>query len=644
MSVGRRAHLVVVVGIVMTLFGQAGASPQEVPPRAKSLKESRQRFLFDRLGPSSAVTSPATQERTRVPTVGKAENFNVLDHVSLGGGAPDADVELFDHGGAVGEHAYVGTWAAGCTGRGVKIVDVSRPSRSELVATARLRRDEVSYEDPVVKKIHKRDVLAVGVQDCNFGPNGGLALFDVTHPKRPEKLSYLPVPVSFGGVHELDVARRPGGRVIALLAVPFSTRGGDFRIVNITYPKHPETLAAWDIVKDSSLEITAGDREITSLGQGIGYFNAYFGHSARAADHATTAYVSYWDAGVLKFDISRLRRPQLVGRTTFQADDDGDAHSMTPYKSGGERYILQNDEDEESQSPPRVTSNATGTRQYPAIEALGLPTPVLTQTGPVSGLFHDAGSGCSAEDFEGGEGRIVAFEFEDPFSRNSPCGVGRQLVLAARAGARAVLVNSFRPYRPDSFFLSGFFCCRKVRDELAKKAKDMAIVAVADIDGLVDSIRATPDPRGVRVNLAPRIPSLGFLRIFAESTAADTNGDGVAEYRQVGRFAGLPHVRGQLHTPRGLWSIHNTEVMGNRAYSSWYSHGIVALDMTDPTDPTKVGQFVPPTDDERRQTLGRGPAMTWGLALDKQSGLIYVSDMRTGLWIVKPTGPAAPSG
>jgi hypothetical protein len=51
---------------------------------------------------------------------------------------------------------------------------------------------------------------------------------------------------------------------------------------------------------------------------------------------------------------------------------------------------------------------------------------------------------------------------------------------------------------------------------------------------------------------------------------------------------------GELNPPEGGWSIHNTEVLADRAYSSWYSHGIVALDVSHPTRPAKVGQFVPP--------------------------------------------------
>jgi hypothetical protein len=38
-----------------------------------------------------------------------------------------------------------------------------------------------------------------------------------------------------------------------------------------------------------------------------------------------------------------------------------------------------------------------------------------------------------------------------------------------------------------------------------------------------------------------------------------------------------------------------------------------------------------------------GPAEVWGVAIDPETGIVYASDMRTGLWIVEPTGPAAPS-
>jgi hypothetical protein len=96
---------------------------------------------------------------------------------------------------------------------------------------------------------------------------------------------------------------------------------------------------------------------------------------------------------------------------------------------------------------------------------------------------------------------------------------------------------------------------------------------------------------------------------------------------------------GELNPPEGGWSIHNTEVLADRAYSSWYSHGIVALDVSHPTRPAKVGQFVPPP-----PAGGEPPfALVWGVAIDPGTGIIYASDINSGLWIVRPTGHARPS-
>jgi hypothetical protein len=155
----------------------------------------------------------------------------------------------------------------------------------------------------------------------------------------------------------------------------------------------------------------------------------------------------------------------------------------------------------------------------------------------------------------------------------------------------------------------------------------------------VKRIRATPG--AVTMQLAPSRPEQGHLRVFSEAAASDADADGVLEYRQVGEFAGLPHVRDELAPPAGTWTIHNTEVRGARAYSSWFSHGIVALDVSDPKRPRKVGQFVPDTSKRYSAGLGVGPTEFWGVAVDPATGLIYGSDMRSGLWILQPTGRAA---
>ncbi len=574
-----------------------------------------------------------------------ADNFEVLGHSSLVGGSPHGDVWFHDHGGATGKHAYVGTWSSPCSGVGVKVVNVNNPAKPKVVAIAG-GGPATSSEDLVVQRIGTRDVLAVGVQSCNVGGVGGLALFDVTAPSRPRQLSFLPQPA--GGVHELDLTVRPSdGRALALLAVPFTEfedtyfgtdHGGEFRIVDVSVPTQPVEVADWGVIRDSELPIVAGVGPVTSSFQGIGYYAAYYAHSARAADGGQTAYVSYWDGGVLKFDISDPASPELVGRTTYPIDADGDGHSLVPYDVGGERYILQNDEDGDALSPVHVTTSATGSETFAGLDEPWMPT-LLSEIGtPVTGPVHDAGTGCAAANYAGASGKLALADSYDPFyvgilpGWTVPCPIGTQVLLAARAGATAFVSNLVSPDDAWPFFNGDLRA-------VARGAGAMPAVQISDIDGVADRVRTALAGGAVTMTLTPNPPSHGFLRVFREG-AADPDGDGVAEFSQVGSFANLPNVQGVLHPPAGTWTIHNTEVRGNRAYSSWFAHGIVALDITNPTAPAKVGQFVPDTSNRYASSLGVGPASIWGVAIDPETGDVYASDMRSGLWIVRPTGAA----
>jgi hypothetical protein len=578
------------------------------------------------------------------PSALVADNFDVLGHVNLGGGSPNGDVFFFDHGGDVGKFAYVGTWSSPCSGHGIKIVDVNDPSHPKLVALAG-GRTGISNEDVVVREIGGMDILGIGVQLCKpQGGSGGLQLFDVTDPTDPQPLSFFSVPA--GGVHELDMVTRTDGTTLALLAVPFTEfdntyfgadSGGEFRIVDITHPAAPVELSDWGVIADSTLRNFGGGQEVSSSFQGLGYFAAHYAHSVRAADGGMTAYVSYWDSGVLKFDISDPTSPVLVARTRYGVRDDGDAHSMTPYDVGGTRFILQNDEDFSSLSPAVVTSSATGATEHSGIEEPWAPT-LLSELGTVSGTIHDANDGCETSDFTGSAGDIALVDTYDPFyvgiipGWTRPCTIGSQVVRAADAGTDGVLFNLISPDDAWTFFEGN-------AKAVQQAAAGMAIVQVSNIDGMATAIRAAAGP--VTVTLDPSPPSWGFIRVFSESSSSDVNGDGTPEFAQVGSFDDLDHTSGELFTPPGSWSVHNTEVNGDHAYSAWYSHGIVALDLTNPAAPTMVGQFVPPTSDRFAGSLGHGPAEVWGVAIDPETGIVYASDMRTGLWIVEPTGPAA---
>jgi len=84
----------------------------------------------------------------------------------------------------------------------------------------------------------------------------------------------------------------------------------------------------------------------------------------------------------------------------------------------------------------------------------------------------------------------------------------------------------------------------------------------------------------------------------------------------------------------GSFTVHNTEVtLGDQFFSSWYSDGVVWWTMNGQGVSRQLGQFVPPA------TPG-SPPLVWGVFIDSAHDLILVSDITSGLWIVRPKGLA----
>ena len=93
------------------------------------------------------------------------------------------------------------------------------------------------------------------------------------------------------------------------------------------------------------------------------------------------------------------------------------------------------------------------------------------------------------------------------------------------------------------------------------------------------------------------------------------------------------------------YAAHNPTFTPNVAFISWHSAGLQAVDISDPSQPIRAGEFVP----EPLLTVGtEDPALSSGLnkvvmwsypVID--DGLIYVVDLRNGLYILRYTGPHA---
>jgi hypothetical protein len=563
----------------------------------------------------AAVVGQAVRESAGGAQV--AKNFKLLGQNDLG--AEDTHGDVWAHG----DFAYVGTWGDPCTGRGVKVVDVADLREPELVGRLGARAG-TSAEDVVVRRVSTAafagDLLAVGIQSCAAEPPAeteafGAEFWDVSDPTAPQKLSEIGLSHGGGGVHELDLFQR-GEHVYALVATPFTewfdpiAPAGDFQIVDVTNPRMPVRVAHWG----------AGVHNLSPgpfFGQGS--FGARFAHSARASSDGTKAYVSYWDLGVLTFDITDVTNPVLIARTRYRADADGDAHSVSEYGN----LLLQNDEDFDPRSPAIIRYGEDGRgigNESPAAAALWLqPGHELT-----AAVVRASNEACEAGDYPvDTAGKIVVVatlgppEFETPPGPAPLCSQQQQQQAAAAAGAAAV-VHDFMAFATSPQFFG----------DVAEVNIPVLYTDHATAWGIVTAGEAT---------LRARRPSWGFLRVFDKASG-----------KQVAKFDGAPNVHA-FPPPEGDWSIHNNEVAGDRSYASWYSNGVVALDLQPlhaerPHDPMMVGQFVPPGAPSRSEFVRSGVAEVWGVAVAERDRdtVLFLSDMNSGLWIVKPTGPAAP--
>ncbi len=97
----------------------------------------------------------------------------------------------------------------------------------------------------------------------------------------------------------------------------------------------------------------------------------------------------------------------------------------------------------------------------------------------------------------------------------------------------------------------------------------------------------------------------------------------------------------------GFYSVHNAVIQGGLEYASWYSDGVRVVDISDPARPREVGFFVPPPgpapDVPAESPDGRRTyPMVWGVHTAQD--LVFASDMSSGLWIFRFTGPEAGAG
>lgn len=90
------------------------------------------------------------------------------------------------------------------------------------------------------------------------------------------------------------------------------------------------------------------------------------------------------------------------------------------------------------------------------------------------------------------------------------------------------------------------------------------------------------------------------------------------------------------------YSAHNPTLTRNLAFITWHSGGLQALDISKPTKPAQAGEFLPTplpavVTEDPALSSGRDKVVMWSYPIIKD-GLVYVVDVRNGLYVLKYKG------
>ncbi len=552
--------------------------------------------------------------------------------------SPDGTTDVWTLDG----HAYTGTFNSPCGGEegaGVWVWDVSNVTKPGFVTVIESPAGSRS-NDVKVANMNSGRVLVHSNESCGGGV-GGFEIYNVDDPANPVFLAHVQVdeiaeitPLFFGGPGSLD---DNGVHNLWLFSqgdkdyVAAASEGvfDGFQIFDITDPTAPALVSGWGAeelfdpgVGDLTLaDDPTGGRTLTAvlwMLDGFGASRNRFLHDFTLSADGTKAYLAHWDAGLVLLDISDPANPQVVSVAIDPVNGslDGEVNSHSVWPSADGSIVVEGEEDFSVFAGDDPLGNFTfQDRPTNTIPGVGISTNAGTefensQTGNVvtvdaNSVTVDSGplAGNSYVATEG-SGNQPRFADTGPITGEAvwigrACN-GDPILNAAAIGAGGIAVVR----RGACFF----------GDKLANAAAAGAVAIVVS-NNAPDSVWS-----GVRVwdYADPANPVL--TAIFDTVCSSEP--------------------RNPSCDPRGTYSSHNVivENEGNKvkAYISWYSDGVVVLDVTDPYNPVETARY-------HREGLdfeaeNGGIQDVWGIYKEPGSPWVYASDRNGGLYVLKELG------
>jgi hypothetical protein len=556
-----------------------------------------------------------------------------------------------------GRYAYLGTFNEPCgTGQnfepgvaevslvddvaapGVPIFDVHNKNRPSYVGNL------PSVEGSRVNDV-KVATLAHGTihvhsnEPCAGGP-GGFEVYNVADPRNPVHLASVrvgdvnpTVRAVFGtddvGVHNLFLFSQ-GER--DLVAAVVESVFDNFQVFDITEPASPTFVGSWGAERLSGLPDVQDTDDIDvileavfnpdyGLATGFGRSANRFLHDITVSADGTLAYLSNWDAGLVLLDIGDPSEPQFVSVALDVEDGslDGEVNSHAAWPSEDGRVVAETEEDFdawETRSPP---GNLTFGDEDPDAPLPG--TAVSTVAGddfeanPTGNRGTVTGEAVTVVGgpLEGSTYPAVELAGDQP--EFPAAGVTGELVFVGQ------LCDVDDPLNAGAIDVGDIAVVRRGGCPFREKNFNAAALGASAIV-IANNERESTPWGGVRIwdYADPQSPVLAAT-FYTECSAAAMP------------VAGCD--------PAGTYSVHNVivESQGNKtfAYISWYSDGMVVLDVTDPYHPVEVARFF---DNSAEFIEGNGgqPHDYWGVYKVPDQPFIFGSDRNGGLDVFKLLG------
>jgi hypothetical protein len=549
----------------------------------------------------------------------------------------NATTDVWTHAG----FSYTGTFNSPCGGdpdAGIWVWDVSDPGESTAFVGVIPSPIGSRSNDVRVAAMNSGDILVHSNESCAGGP-GGFEIYNVDDPANPVFLAHVQtddvnlfLQANFGfvdfGVHNLFLFTHGSNDYVAATV---ESLFGNFQIFDITDPANPQLVGFWGAEQLAPLSNPVNDwvnlADFGLILEANAFLTSGFGASANRFLHDATitadgqqAYLANWDAGLVLLDISDPTDPQLVSVALDVANGslDGEVNSHSVWPSEDGNIVVEGEEDfsawEGTIAPTNLTLDSGGVPGDPTIPATAIST--------TAGDFFEANpTGLTGTV----TGTSVAVDGGDTFPA---------VELSTAAGS---------PTFADTGALSGelIFIGRACIGDVIENAGaidpgDIAVVrrGACDFEEKANNAAASGFPAVVIANNQESSPWSG-LRIW---DYADPSNPVLASTFDTLCSASL--APSDDCSEAGTYSSHNVivETTGKvtKAYISWYSDGVLVLDVSDPYNPVEIGRYHREGPDF--EALNGGPQDVWGIYKEPHKPWIYASDRNGGLYVLKEYG------